>query len=254
MITKRKVNTVSIQNAINKAFIAFGANCDVEEMASLNLNANGNNNLVPEIFNNPNLDFNFPCINNQFETGNFYSYVTSEIINLAKTQTVSLFGLIACPPAFGNVTVDEAAIQASVYRLYFNFNYECGIISNNTLMDFNINGSYNYVQSSTPNQVMSSFANCQTTVDNQNEAVLQLQAIIDTSTQVTTSWLAWVFVIILILIILLIIIGIIVGIISSQKSIGKMPEVQIEPMEQQNSAGNFLVERAQVLESIYPSK
>lgn len=247
MISKKKVNLTSIQNVVNEAFIRFGTNCDAQEMQNLNLSANGNNNLVPSIFLNNNVTFSFDCINNQFDTGDFYTYLSNQIIDLAKTQTMGLFGFIPCPPSFATVTVDEPAIQAAVYRLYYNFNNECGITSNGTLIDFNINGSYNFDSQATAQQVMASFGNCQTTEQNQQEATQQLQAIIDTSTTVGTSWLAWVFVIVIILIILLIIIGIIVGIATSRRKVADVPEVKIP--DYSYHSGDFLVERAKYLDS-----
>lgn len=242
MISKKKVNTTSIQNVVNQAFILFGTGCDPEAMQDLNLNANGNNNLAPAIFSGTNVQFDFPCINNQFNTGFFYTFLTSQVINLAKTQTMAIFGFIACPPAFATVTVDEIAIQESIKRMYYNFNPECSITAQDTLIDFNISGSYNYDSSATPNQIMASFGGCQVTEENQDEAALQIQAIIDTSTTVTTSWLAWVFVIIIILVILFIIVGIIVGIVMSRKPIGKMPTVEFP--DDSTYAGDFLIEKA----------
>lgn len=218
IVSKRKLNNISIQRIINESFIVFGYACDTEEMTKLNLNPDGNNNLVPDIFLNPSVEFSYACINNQFNSKDFYSYLSGQIIELVKNESAEFLGFIPVPAIFANVTYDSAAIQDSIYKMYYNFNSQCNILSFDTLMDFNVDGSYNHVTSATANQVMNSFGTCQTTETNQKSAVSLLQEELFTATEVSPSWFSWVFLAIMIIFILIIIIAVVWAAMRSGKS------------------------------------
>lgn len=233
LITKKKVSTTSIRIAVNKAFIQFGQTCDINEMNQLNLSPSSDN-IAPNIFQNSSMTFSFDCIDNEFNSASFYNFLLPELINLAQTQSASLFGLLDAPPSFANVQVDEDAIRDAVFRSYYNFNDECNILTESTLIDFNIDGTYNKVTETTANQTMNSFGSCQLTQNRQNQTITTYQDVINDATEVTHSWVAWLVIGIVIIIIIAVIIIIIFAIISSSarkssepsyEGLGKEPKI-----------------------------
>lgn len=204
LISKKKVSLNSIRIAVNKAFISFGQHCDLKEMNKLNLEAS-TQNIAPPIFTEGNLNFTFDCIDDQFNNAEFYNFLIPEIINLAKTETVAIFGGLDAPPSFAEVEVNEETLKDAVFRMYYNLNNECSILGNGTLIDFNIDGSYNSVTFTTANQTMNSFGTCQLSQSRQDKVIQTFQNIIDASTTVSHSWVVTVFLTLSILLILFVI-------------------------------------------------
>lgn len=226
LISKKKVSLNSIRIAVNKAFISFGQHCDLKEMNKLNLVAS-TQNIAPPIFTEGNLNFTFDCLDDQFNNAEFYNFLIPEIIHLAKTETIGIFGGLDAPPAFAEVEVNEETLKDAVYRMYYNLNNECSILGNSTLIDFNIDGSYNSVSSANANQTMNSFGTCQLSQSRQDKVVQTFQNIIDASTTVSHSWVVSIFLTFMILLILFVIVILIFGAVSAGR--GKTSDQTLIP-------------------------